>query len=75
MCGLFGTHKNHKISTTAELQKLNEDIAEDGQAFLRAAIDFTQLKASHSYAEFLQAKAKEKVKACKSHAMKIYEVS
>lgn len=74
MCGLFGTHKNHKISTNGELQKLNSDIAEDGQAFLRAAIDFAQLKASHSYADFMQAKAKEKVKACKSHAMKIYEV-
>ena len=74
MCGLFGTHKNHKISTTAELQKLNEDIAEDGQAFLRASVDFVQLKTSNSYADFMQAKAKERVKACKSHAMKIYEV-
>jgi len=75
MCGLFGTHKNHKISTTGELQKLNDDIAEDGQAFLRAALDFAQLKASHSYADYLQAKAKEKVKACKTLAMKVYEVS
>lgn len=75
MCGLFGTHKGHKIGTAAELKKINEDLAEDGKDFLKAAVDFAQLKASHSYAELLQTKAKEKVKTCKSVAMRVYEVS
>ena len=74
MCGLFGTHKNHKISTTAEMQKINDDIADTGREFLKSSVDIANLKTCQSYADYLQVKAKEKVKSCKSHAMKMYEV-
>ena len=75
MCGLFGTHKNHKISTSSELKKLNDNMAVDSREFLKSIIDFNQLKSSHSYADYLQAKAKDRVKACKTVAMKVYEVN
>ena len=75
MCGLFGTHKGHKISTGAELKKLNDEMAEDSREFLKSVIDFNTLKGCTSYGDYLQAKAKEKVKACKGVAMKVYEVS
>lgn len=74
MCGLFGVHKNHNISTTTELKKLNDEMVREGQEFLKQVIDLAQLKSSHSYGEYLESKAKAKVKTCKNMAMKIYEV-
>ena len=57
------------------MQKINDDIADSSREFLKSAVDIAQLKNCQSYSDYLQAKAKEKVKSCKSHAMKMYEVS
>lgn len=74
MCGLFGAHKNHNMSTTIELKQLNENIIGRSTTFLQQTVDVANLKDSRSYSEYLQTKSKSKVKACRSAAQKVYEV-
>ena len=74
MCGLFGAHKNHNMSTTIELKQLNENIIGRSTTFLQQTVDVANLKDSRSYSEYLQIKSKSKVKACRSAAQKVYEV-
>lgn len=75
MCGLFGAHKNHEISTNSELKKINAIIIEESKGFLKHVIDTNQLKTCNSYNEYLQMKAKAKIKLCRGMALKAYQVS
>ena len=75
MCGLFGSHKNHKMSTSSELRKLNENIIEKGKEFLDQSIDVDRLRDCESYSEYLQGQGRTKIKMYKSTAQRVYDVS
>ena len=74
MCGLFGAHKSHKMSTTTELESLNDDIIEKARVFLKQSVDVEQLKTCESYSEYLQGKGKARIRVCRNMAQKMYEV-
>lgn len=57
MCGLFGLHKNHRITTKAELKTFNNNIIETNIKWMGELFEAQNLDKFDSYEELLRDKA------------------
>lgn len=74
MCGLFGTHKSHKITTNTELRNLNNNIAKKTQESLKEIADLKILRRCDSFQQYLDMKVKSKLLSYKKTVAGVYEV-
>lgn len=73
ICGLFGLHKNHKITTGVELKKLNEEILKTNRDWLKGVVDIKEIEKSESLSRFVRSKADKMIGDYKKSIFKVYE--
>lgn len=73
MCGLFGVHKKHKITTKEELKDLNKEMIEANRNWVVKMGDFDNLKKSNDFVEFLKEKIKPVMQENKKKALNVYK--
>lgn len=74
ICGLFGNHKNHKITTGGELKDLNKKLIERSQEELLKIADLKKLRNQSSFIDYIGAMTNEKVEEFGVGIMKASEV-
>lgn len=75
LCGLFGSHKEHKITTQNELKDLNNQLIESHKKWLNELIDLEELDSINNFKDYIQYKTKGKMKELKKKALKVYSDS
>lgn len=75
MCGLFGTHKNHKITTNIELKVLNSQIIKVHRTLLNGLADISEVKNSEDLKEYMQTKVSVQRKIYRDKIIQAYEVN
>lgn len=74
MCGLFGSHKGHKIITSSELKKINDKVISESKLFLKEVMDLGKMKKYLTAREYVDSRVKTKITEIKKLVMGMYEV-
>ena len=53
MCGIFGRHKNHKITTDEELKELNLGLIEQNKGGLKSLADLKVLRKKDNFEDYI----------------------
>lgn len=72
MCGLFGGHKNHKLTTFPELRALNESLIQGNRKMFTEKTEVKEIKEFDSLNKFLEKKASNKSKELKKTINKLH---
>lgn len=75
ICGLFGSHKGHKIITGVELKKLNNNMITETKKYINEAMEFDKLKKCQTVREYAESILKSRVSTIRKTVTGIYEVS
>lgn len=73
MCGLFGIHKSHKITTNVELRNLNEQILSTNRNWLEGMVDLEDIDNCENLSDYIQNQAKIQINNYKRNILKVYE--
>ena len=75
MCGLFGIHKNHKITTKAELRTFNNNIIGTNIKWMEKLFNGQKMDKYHSYADLIQNEANSILEESKQRIASVFNVS
>ncbi len=73
MCGLFGIHKAHKITTNVELRNLSEQILVTNRKWLEGMVDLEDIDNCDNLSDYVQNQAKIQINNYKRNILKVYE--
>lgn len=74
MCGIFGRHKNHKITTDGELKEMNFRLIEQNKGGLKELVDFKILRKNESFKEYVESVTKSAQERYKERVLEEGEV-
>lgn len=74
MCGLFGVHKDHKITTDSELKDFNANLITNNSEKLKDLLHMKTIRKNNSFEEYIEAKTRECVKGYKKGITEVTDV-